>query len=397
MSFKKWISLALSFVMAVQFSHVLANEKPTPLNSASNSTPLLSTQSNQSDKSQMFLSTESVPSEKGPVRIEAAVFRVSNEADLNAAKEVIIGQLKYRPETNELFKIEVQAPNHVATGLDRKLAETVGDTEDMVQALEKLEPQKIDVESVSSSFFRRHYNLTLGFVRFITNTGTVSMGLVTGKGVPLEHALMIGALAGAISGGLQVKSDAVFKWLSNSVMLVNSAKKLKLINPEAGLSPSRSEKILREVETYSKWALLETGFLLAVHTAMGLLSIPVAENLISTVAKSTLSQGVFEVGVLRAAEQLEQMNPKWSQRASVFKNVSIFTGSSLSVLAAIGSMIGMPYANLGFVVLTATGLVLNFGSKIIVSEKGQKLLNLWAERRNRRIVVPSCRNLMNSI
>ena len=395
MSWRSLISFIVSTCLTFQFAFVRADEKtpPSSLRPGDSST----NSSGDADKSQMFMTTEAVNSEKGPVRIEAAVFKISNEADLNAAKEMIIGQLKYRPQTNELFKIEVQTRNHVATRLDRKLEETVGEAEDLVQALEKLEPKKVDVENVSQSFFRRHYNLTLGFVRFVANTGTVSMGLITGKGVPLEHALMIGALAGAISGGIQVKSDAVFKWLSNSVMLVNSAKRLKLINAEEGLSISRSEKILREVETYGKWALLEAGFLLAVHTAMGLLSIPVTENLISTVAKSTLSQGVFEVGVLRATEQLEKINPKWAQRAAVFKNVSIFAGSSISVLAAIGSMIGMPYANLGFVVLTGAGLVLNFGSKIVISEKAQNLLQQWAERRNGRLYAPSCRKLLMSI
>jgi hypothetical protein len=280
--------------------------------------------------------------------------------------------------------------------LAAKTEAVVGEVESLADARERLEQKNIEVEKPQQSFLKRHYNLTLAMVRFVANTGVVSVGLITGKGVPLEHALMIGALAGAISGGIQLKSAQVFAWLSNSVVLVNSAKRLGLISNAEGIPPSRSERMLREVETYSKWALLETGFLLACHTAMGLLSIPVTENLFETVAKSTLSQGVFEVGILKAAEQLERMNPNWSNRAAVFKNVSIFAGSSISVLAAIGSMIGMPYSNLGFVVLTATGLVLNFSSKIVMSERGQRLLSKWKARMTPASRVKSCRQLILS-
>lgn len=389
-SFQQFIAVVQSLVLVLVSSQVVWATEPVNRTPRAPSTPV-------QDQKQMFMTTQPIATEAGPVHLEVTAFNIQNERDLQTARETIVGQLRYRRVTNEIFRLNVSAKGMpVNNQLAVKTQAVVGEVESLVEASERLEQKNIEVEKPHPSFLKRHYNLTLALVRFVANTGVVSVGLITGKGVPLEHALMIGALAGAISGGIQIKSTQVFAWLSNSVVLVNSAKRLGLISNTNGLTPASSERILREVETYSKWALLETGFLLACHTAMGLLSIPITENLFETVAKSTLSQGVFEVGILKAADQLERMNPRWSNRAAVFKNVSIFAGSSISVLAAIGSMVGMPYSNLGFVVLTATGLVLNFSSKIVMSERGQRLLTKWKARMAPASRVKSCRQLVLS-
>jgi hypothetical protein len=389
-SFRQLIAVVQSLIFIVFSTQVAWATEPTNRTPRAPSTPV-------QDQKQMFMTTQPIQVEAGQVHLEVTAFNIQNEKDLKTARDTIVGQLRYRRVTNEIFRLNVSAKGMpVNNQLAAKTEAVVGEVESLADARERLEQKNIEVEKPQQSFLKRHYNLTLAMVRFVANTGVVSVGLITGKGVPLEHALMIGALAGAISGGIQLKSAQVFAWLSNSVVLVNSAKRLGLISNAEGIPPSRSERMLREVETYSKWALLETGFLLACHTAMGLLSIPVTENLFETVAKSTLSQGVFEVGILKAAEQLERMNPNWSNRAAVFKNVSIFAGSSISVLAAIGSMIGMPYSNLGFVVLTATGLVLNFSSKIVMSERGQRLLSKWKARMTPASRVKSCRQLVLS-
>ena len=389
-SFQQLVAVVQSLVLVFVSSHVVWAAEPTHRPSQAPSTPV-------QDQKQMFMTTQPIQTESGPAHLEVTAFNIQNEKDLQTARETIVGQLRYRPVTNEIFRLKVSSKGMpVNNQLALKTEAVVGEIESLVDASERLEQKNIEVEKPQQSFLKRHYNLTLAMVRFVANTGVVSVGLITGKGVPLEHALMIGALAGAISGGIQIKSAQVFAWLSNSVILVNSAKRLGLISNTNGLTPARSERILREVETYSKWAVLETGFLLACHTAMGLLSIPVTENLFETVAKSTLSQGVFEVGILKAAGQLEKMNPHWSNKAAVFKNVSIFAGSSISVLAAIGSMVGMPYSNLGFVVLTATGLALNFSSKIVMSERGQRLLTKWKARATPASRVKSCRQLVLS-
>lgn len=388
--FQQFIAVVQSLVFVMVSAQVVWATEPSSRTPRAPSTLV-------QDQKQMFMTTQPIPTEAGPVHLEVTAFNIQNERDLQTARETIVGQLRYRPVTNEIFRLNVSAKGMpVNNQLAIKTEAIVGEVESLVEASERLEQKNIEVEKPHPSFLKRHYNLTLALVRFVANTGVVSVGLITGKGVPLEHALMIGALAGAISGGIQIKSTQVFAWLSNSVVLVNSAKRLGLISNTNGLTPTRSERILREVETYSKWALLETGFLLACHTAMGLLSIPITENLFETVAKSTLSQGVFEVGILKAADQLERMNPRWSNRAAVFKNVSIFAGSSISVLAAIGSMVGMPYSNLGFVVLTATGLALNFSSKIVMSERGQRLLTKWKARMTPASRVKNCRQLILS-
>ena len=389
-SFRQLVAVVQSLVLVLFSSHVVWATEPANRAPRAPSTPV-------QDQKQMFMTTQPIPTESGPVHLEVTAFNIQNERDLQTARETIVGQLRYRPVTNEIFRLNVSSKGMpVNNQLAIKTEAVVGEVESLVEATERLEQKNIEVEKPQQTFLKRHYNLTLAMVRFVANTGVVSVGLITGKGVPLEHALMIGALAGAISGGIQIKSAQVFAWLSNSVVLVNSAKRLGLISNTNGIAPARSERILREVETYSKWALLETGFLLACHTAMGLLSIPVTENLFETVAKSTLSQGVFEVGIIKAADQLERMNPSWTNKAAVFKNVSIFAGSSISVLAAIGSMIGMPYSNLGFVVLTGAGLALNFSSKIVMSERGQRLLSKWKARMTPASRVKSCRQLVLS-
>jgi hypothetical protein len=390
-SFQQFIAVVQSFVLVLVSSHVVWANEPTY------TTPRASSTHTQ-DQKQMFMTTQPVETKAGPVHLEVTAYNIQNERDLQTARENITLQLRSRPDANEIFRLKVSAKGMpVNSQLAIKTEALVGEVERLVDAKERLEQKNIEVEKPQQTFLKRHYNLTLAFVRFVANTGVVSVGLITGKGVPLEHALMIGALAGAISGGIQIKSTQVFAWLSNSVFLVNSAKRIGLLSNTNGLTPARSEKILREVETYGKWAMLETGFLLACHTAMGLLSIPITENLFETVAKSTLSQGVFEVGILKSADQLEKINPSWSNRVAVFKNVSIFAGSSISVLAAIGSMVGMPYSNLGFVVLTATGLALNFSSKIVMSEQGQRLLTKWKANTAIDNRIKSCRHLFLSL
>jgi hypothetical protein len=220
--------------------------------------------------------------------------------------------------------------------------------------------QKINMRELIS----QQYNLTLSFVRLVANSATVTAGLIMGAHVSPERALMIGLLTGALSGAIQLKSDAMYKWLSNSVWLVNSAKKLGLIKDQ---NTTQAEAFLKNFEMYGRWGSIELGFLAVIQTSMALLNIPITENIFLTTAKSTASQGVFEVGILKATEQLSEMNPKWAAHSAIFKNAALFAGSGVSVLAAIGSLSNMPYANLGFETLTAAGLVLTFGPKLAKS------------------------------
>ncbi|MBY0554389.1 hypothetical protein K2P97_07665 [bacterium] len=314
---------------------------------------------------ELFASTEPVQTDKGMAHLEVRSFEINTIQDLEQAKSEVLQKIRTDYKTGQFFVMGVQSADHQEKSLDQAAQLSINEIEALIEAEVKVKPAPLTVENPTKvNFFKRHYNLTLGFVRFVANASVVSTGLIIGKGVAPEHALLVGTLAGALSGIMQVKSEALFKWLSNSVLLVKAAQKTGLLSKQETRFTQTAEKTLKEVEMYGRWASLEAGFLLICQAAMTILNIPVAENLALTVAKSTASQGVYEVGVMKAAQQLEKMNPRWSNKISVFKNVSLFTGSGISVLAAIGSMIDMPFSNLGFVVLTGAGIVLNFSSKI---------------------------------
>lgn len=345
---------------------------------------------------ELFLSTEEISTDKGPARIEVRSFEINSPQDLENAKSEILQKTYKDYKTGQFFVMGVQSSDHKPTSLDKAADLSIKEIEASIDAAVKVKPETLTVEKPNKvNFFKKHYNITLAFVRFVANTSTVSTGLIIGKGVSPEHALLVGTLAGALSGIIQVKSDALFKWLSNSVLLVKAAQKTGLLSKNETNFTKAAEKTLKEVEMYGRWASLESGFLLICQTAMTLLNIPVAENIFMTVAKSTLSQGVFEVGILKATAELEKINPNWATKAAVFKNVSLFAGSSISVLAAIGSMIDMPFANLGFVVLTASGIILNFSSKIVKIKPIDSILQKWRHPPPLRAII--CKNLLQLI
>ncbi|MCC2679835.1 MAG: hypothetical protein K0R29_2411 [Pseudobdellovibrio sp.] len=336
------------------------------------------------------MSTESVATPYGPAHMEVQSFDVSNSKDLAEAKRQIEQSLGDK-RTQHLYQLNVTASDHIPRPSDSAAQAAINEIAQKVDARHKSPQKNIKVEPARPGFLKRHYNTTLAVVRFIANGATVTIGLIVGKEIPLEHALIIGALTGTMSAAIQLKSDKIMKWLSNSVLMVNAAKKAGLIKSTPGEDPSRAEKTLKEVEMYGRWASLETAFLLVCETAMKVLDIPIAENILLTVAKSTASQGVYEVGVLKTINRLEDMNPELASRHNVYKNVALFAGSGISVLAAVGALVGIPYANLGFLVLTGTGAVLNFGPKLVKSKPVEQIMRMWRPRR-----VNSCHALAAS-
>lgn len=327
---------------------------------------------------QTFMTTEPVDTPQGKAHLEVQVYEINSTQDLNRAKAEILEKTRANPSTGEFFRVDVKADGYRNANLDTAVQRAATEIEGSLRAQNKAKPAPFTTPFRRvGGYLKKNYNVALGVVRFVANTAVVSTGLIYGAGVSPEHALMIGALAGTMSGAIQIKSDVVMRWLSNSVLMVNAAKRLRLLPQNEGMEPGRAERTLREVEMYSRWAMLETGFLLVVRTAMSVLNIPVTENLFLTVAKSTGSQGIYEVGVLKASQQLARLNPRWAARTSTFKNVALFAGSGVSVLAAIGSMIHMPFANLGFVVLTGTGLILNFAPKLATSRTVERIMRAW--------------------
>jgi hypothetical protein len=335
----------------------------------------------------LFMSTTPVQTPSGQVHMEVQAFEINSSADMNRVVQELSAKTK-ATRSKELFHVEVRARGYRNARLENVAQNGAAEIESGITAENRMDPKPVSVEA-PKGFFKRNYNVSLAFIRFLSNGAVVASGLVIGKGIAMEHALLIGALAGTLSATVQLKSDVIFKWLSNSVLLVNAAKKAGVLPVTE--APGVTERTLKQVEMYSRWAILETGFLLAIQTGMALLNMPVAENLLLTVGKSTLSQGVFEIGVLKASQQLAGINEKWAGKSAVFKNVALFAGSGISVLAAVGSMVDMPFANLGFAALTATGVVLTFSSKITKIKPVEQILALW------RVSKPRCAFLLQTV
>lgn len=342
---------------------------------------LQATEPTRSNAQQIFLNTENIniaPGQQG--RLEVQSFKINSLSDLEYAKQQILNR---QHNAQQFFKINIKTTDaERKTQLDISTENSLNEITQNIQAHETLPIQNIQAvtDSAQKSFFKRHYNTSLAVVRFVANSTTVTMGLVIGKHVSLEQAALVGILAGTMSAAIQLKSDVLFKWLNNSVYFVKTAKRIGLLPQNSNTEITRSERVIKEIETYSRWASVEAGFLAVCQTAMALMNIPITENLFVTTAKSTLSQGIFEVGILKTTQLLEQINPRWTEKASVFKNVSLFAGSGISVLAAIGSMIDMPYANLGFITLAASGIVLNFAPKLVKLKPIDKIIQRWRPR-----------------
>ncbi|MEK6629093.1 MAG: hypothetical protein AABY53_10750 [Bdellovibrionota bacterium] len=343
---------------------------------------------------QLFLSTLPIETSAGATRAEVQSFEINNEQDLGRVRAEILEKTKNDSKANEFFTLDVSTAEHQTTALDQVTKNVTNEIENAISYSNKIEIKPVVVGPVEkSSFFKKHYNTTLALVRFFGNSTVITTGLIMGRGIPAEHALLVGVLAGAMSAGLQLKNKELFNWLSNSVILVKTAKKMGLLPKNDGAYIGTAERTLKEAETYGRWASIETGFLLVCQTAMSLLNIPVAENLLLTVAKATLSQGIFDVGVLKTSNELEKINPNWSSKVVIFKNVSTFSGSAISALAAIGAMVGIPYANLFFITLTTAGLVLNFAPRLIKLKPMETILSKWRPRG----AAISCRKLIESL
>lgn len=373
-TFLKFILFTFVFVFGLQPKFLIAQAANSPSENAKS----------------VFMTTDSIPTDSGPAHMEVQSFDVSNSKDLAEAKRQIEQSLS-GGRIRHFFRLNVASSDHIPKPSDAAAMFVANQLSKNIEARHSSPQKNITVEAPRVGFFKRHYNTTLAVVRFVANSATVSVGLIVGKEIPLEHALIIGALTGSMSAAVQLKSTAIMKWLSNSVLLVNAAKRAGLIKDSPGEDPTRTARLLKEVETYGRWASLEAAFLIVCETAMKVLEIPIAENLLLTVAKSTASQGMFEVGVLKSISELERMNPELAGRHQVYKNVALFAGSGISVLAAVGALVGMPYSNLGFIVLTGTGAVLNFGPKLMRTKTVDQLMRLWRPKR-----AFSCRVIMAS-
>jgi hypothetical protein len=265
------LKTTLKLVLAVAFALAPLNSYSAPPTAANDNHPRPvaandnQAAANDNNQQQSFLTTENIPTSQGPAHLEVQTYTIRNEADLTRAKNEILDKLRTNSRSHDLFRLNVVTSDHVANNLDSSTRVALDQIESTIISSHKDATQNISVAPPDKAgFFKRHYNLTLSFVRFVANTGVVSTGLIMGAGVAAPHAILIGALAGAMSGTIQLKSDVLMKWLSNSVLLVSTAKKLGLLKANEGAEPSRAERVMKEMEMYGRWATLEAAFLIVV-------------------------------------------------------------------------------------------------------------------------------------
>lgn len=214
------------------------------------------------------------------------------------------------------------------------------------------------------------YNAKLTIVRFLTGTTVLTTSIIHQYGSPLENALLVGLLAGAITGAIQYKTEAFSKIITNSIYLASMAKKLNLLSHKENLQLEKidaqlnkaplhkTEARLNEIESFGKVALLEVTFLSVIQLAMFFTHIPITENLFTTAAKSIASQGFYNKEVFKKANDLETLKPHLSGQISKAKKTLSFLGSILSFLGVAGSMTGVPASYVSFALLLGTGAIL---------------------------------------
>ena len=138
--FQQFIAVVQSLVLVMVSVQVVWATEPASRTPRSPSTPV-------QDQKQMFMTTQPIPTEAGPVHLEVTAFNIQNERDLQTARETIVGQLRYRRVTNEIFRLNVSAKGMpVNNQLAIKTEAIVGEVESLVEASERLEQKNIEVE-----------------------------------------------------------------------------------------------------------------------------------------------------------------------------------------------------------------------------------------------------------
>ncbi len=376
--FNKYMKIAIIFVQVLAL--VLA--------------PIQYSQAMSEPFTAVSIKTLPIETSAGPVHVETHGFGIDNPEALAKAQQRILEITKNDPKSDHYFSSVVSTTEHKKSEMDKAVAGTVSEIEESISNTNntKINPVVVNPPD-KTSFFKKHYNHTLALVRFISNSSVVTTGLIVGQGISIDHAIYIGLLTGALSATAQLKNKSILNWYSNSVLLVKAAKKMGLLPNENNDNNNKAEKIITEVQKYGKWATIETGFLLVVQTAMSVLNIPVMESLALTVGKSVASQGIYDLGVLKLADEIKKTNPNLGPKVEVMKDVAIFSGSAIWALAAIGSMTGVPIANYLFVTLTAAGLVLNLSPWVTKLKPIDAILKNW---RNKGAII-SCRKLIEAI
>lgn len=325
------------------------------------------------DVSEYVLQTPAVQTPAGVSHIDVHAFKLDSGEDLARAQTTIAAASAGLPAPQGFFELTVTTAGSSSAISDELLHQAA----QSIQADLKPEggdaPQSFVVEAARAEpFLKRHYNAALAFVRVFVSGAPMTAGIIMSNGGSIEHALLIGLLAGSISGAVQLKSDLYFRFLENSDLAIRNLQKFGLFTDYIRHSPaSRGASALLYSERFTRWYLVELGFLWAVNTAMALLDVPTEGGiyLYLTALMAMASQGLYEsFGILRSSKLIRSF-PKWANRAPVFTNVMALTGSAASNLSSALGLMGLPVAYLGFGVLLTSGAVLGLAPEIMRAKK----------------------------
>jgi len=222
------------------------------------------------------------------------------------------------------------------------------------------EQNKLSLHSKVSEYIKQNkFNISLSLTRSILNGSVVAWGFIKGDaGVPLQHAVGVGVLAGLMSGLFQLKTDALMTWLKKSDYIIDKAKKIGLI--KEGKENSIIEGAIREAVFYSKWATTEVLFLSILNLTLFSLGMPNdLGNIAANVAKGVASQGLFTRGISAVTDALLMSYSEKKEKIKLFKYSALFLGSAINVATSVvAKSLHLENADLSYIILGGTGALL---------------------------------------
>jgi len=299
---------------------------------------------------------------------------------IRTAEELSIIETHLKNELSRQSPIELQAFD-ISAGDDHKSdlhQAAVQSVQNILSSSETPNKNKFHRFKLQS-LLNKNLDITLSLVRFITNATTITAALVIGKDIPISHGIIIGMVAGGLSGYAQYKTNAIAKWLSQSKLLIEASRKIGLSKNQSEVL-NKSEKNLQEVEKFIRWGSIDMAFLAAINSVMMMLNIPVTGNLFETVIKSTASQGMMDIGVFNLSHYLKAQFPERENKINKMTSVGLFISSGISVMSAASALVGVTMTDLGFITLSTTGLVL-------------RLYPTYSEWKRNKTVLKSCLGL----
>lgn len=255
-----------------------------------------------------------------------------------------------------------QKPQIFGAGVDEQTLEQVRDRvnspPELMQKVPETDISKLQNSNNSEVSKKLRWTLTL--IRLLANGTVTTLSLFVTQDVGLGYAMFIGATVGVTTAALQYHTKTFANWLKNSYTLVRLAEQMKFLKPGASTRvDDLSTKILSETEKYVKWGLTEAVFIKMINLLTQLGSIPTSDVFWLTVLKSTASQGIFDIGITKLSQNLEKNYPHLKKNINNLEHAGLFSSSIISVFSALGALIGLPSADLGFMVLAGGGIILN--------------------------------------